>query len=332
MRHVSWGFSLKHSLPHTDSLWKGSHHIPFILITCAVVSKSRLTLRNPTDSSTPGFPIICHLPWICSNSCSLSQWCHPVTCQMGDHQRAPLPPKPLLLTPSPPCSWLPLTPRPGAPSAHAPPPARQGCSRPGGPALNPEKAVALSTRRSHVSQARSQARSWPRGAATHGPGLISTPSPHAECKVKSKGPGIAEPTEQNAALNPATGIPDPQKANTRGRKECRASHQAPTWKHIWYWTSLPSTFAWTFHNPLHRPVMTYMQSFVYSLTHVLFTYYTFIYIFPPFSFDCFFNRNKTWQTLPQELVETDDTPPRPRWKITLCHPPRGWVWQRPQFF
>ena len=69
-----------------------------------------------------------------------------------------------------------------------------------------------------MSQAGSQARSWPWGAAAHSPGLISTPSPHAESKVQSKGPGIAKPTEQNAALNPATGIPDPQRANTRGRK------------------------------------------------------------------------------------------------------------------
>ena len=150
------------------------------------------------------------------------------------------------------------------------PQARQGCSRPGGPALNPKKAWpsrhagATCRRRGH----RHGPGHW--GAAAHSPGIISTPSPHAECKVQSKGPGIAEPIEQNAALNPAIGIPDPQRANTRGRKERRASHQAPTWKHIWYWTSLPSTFAWTFHNPSHRPVMTYMQSFVYSLTHVLF--------------------------------------------------------------
>ena len=31
------------------------------------------TLCNPMDYSTPGFPI---LHGVCSNSCSLSQWCH----------------------------------------------------------------------------------------------------------------------------------------------------------------------------------------------------------------------------------------------------------------
>ena len=29
------------------------------------------------DCSTPGFPVYHHLPQICSDSCPLSQWCHP---------------------------------------------------------------------------------------------------------------------------------------------------------------------------------------------------------------------------------------------------------------
>ena len=29
------------------------------------------------DCSTPGFPIL-HYLWVCSNSCPLSQWCHPI--------------------------------------------------------------------------------------------------------------------------------------------------------------------------------------------------------------------------------------------------------------
>ena len=27
--------------------------------------------------NTPGFPVLHHLPWVCSNSCPLSQWCPP---------------------------------------------------------------------------------------------------------------------------------------------------------------------------------------------------------------------------------------------------------------
>ena len=37
------------------------------------VNKSYLTLCDPMDCSTPGFPV---LPRVCSNSCQLSWWCH----------------------------------------------------------------------------------------------------------------------------------------------------------------------------------------------------------------------------------------------------------------
>ena len=41
---------------------------------CCSVAKSCLTLCDPMDCSTPGFPV---LHRVCSNSCPLSQWCHP---------------------------------------------------------------------------------------------------------------------------------------------------------------------------------------------------------------------------------------------------------------
>ena len=34
------------------------------------------TLWNPMDCSTPGFPVLCCLLGVCSDSCPLSQWCH----------------------------------------------------------------------------------------------------------------------------------------------------------------------------------------------------------------------------------------------------------------
>ena len=46
---------------------------------CCSVPKSRLTLRDPMDCSSPGF-LHLHLPSsprACSNSCPLSPWCHP---------------------------------------------------------------------------------------------------------------------------------------------------------------------------------------------------------------------------------------------------------------
>ena len=36
-----------------------------------------LTLCNPMDCSTPGFPVLQPSPRVCLNSCPLCQWCHP---------------------------------------------------------------------------------------------------------------------------------------------------------------------------------------------------------------------------------------------------------------
>ena len=43
---------------------------------CCYCSVAQLHLCNLMDCSTPGFPVLQHLP-VCSNSCPLSQWCHP---------------------------------------------------------------------------------------------------------------------------------------------------------------------------------------------------------------------------------------------------------------
>ena len=41
------------------------------------VTQSCLTLCDPMDYSLPGFPVCHQLPGACSNSCPLTQWCHP---------------------------------------------------------------------------------------------------------------------------------------------------------------------------------------------------------------------------------------------------------------
>ena len=66
----------------TSDLWKSSSSFPFVwhhppppLTGCCSASKSCLTLGNPVDCSTPGFPVFhCFLEF-CSNSCPLRQWC-----------------------------------------------------------------------------------------------------------------------------------------------------------------------------------------------------------------------------------------------------------------
>ena len=51
----------------------------FVVVRCSV-TQSYPTLCNPVDWSKPGVPVVHHLPiWALSssNSCPLSQWCHP---------------------------------------------------------------------------------------------------------------------------------------------------------------------------------------------------------------------------------------------------------------
>ena len=44
---------------------------------CCWVAQLYLTLFDPVDCSTPGFTVL-HYLRSCSNSCPLSQWCHPI--------------------------------------------------------------------------------------------------------------------------------------------------------------------------------------------------------------------------------------------------------------
>ena len=45
-------------------------------LACCSVTQSCLILCNSMDCSLPCFPVLHHLR-VCSNSCPLSQWCHP---------------------------------------------------------------------------------------------------------------------------------------------------------------------------------------------------------------------------------------------------------------
>ena len=47
---------------------------------CCLVSKLCLTLCDPKDCRMPGFPVHHQLSRVCTNSCPLSQWCHPTCC------------------------------------------------------------------------------------------------------------------------------------------------------------------------------------------------------------------------------------------------------------
>ena len=62
---IAWGSLTLHPYYRT---WHG----------CSVVLPSCVWLCDPMDCSVPGFPVL-HSPWVSSNSCPLSQWCHPTT-------------------------------------------------------------------------------------------------------------------------------------------------------------------------------------------------------------------------------------------------------------
>ena len=62
--------------PRFWSSWNWTCHCASLGLGCCSVAKSCLTLCDPKDCSTPGFPVLHHLP-VCADSCPLSQWCRP---------------------------------------------------------------------------------------------------------------------------------------------------------------------------------------------------------------------------------------------------------------
>ena len=51
-------------------------NVDLTLCLCSV-NQLCLTLCDPKDCSTPGFPVLHHLPELTQTQCPLSQWCHP---------------------------------------------------------------------------------------------------------------------------------------------------------------------------------------------------------------------------------------------------------------
>ena len=64
------------TLKKEGQFWSGSG-----LRNCCSVAKLCVTLCDPMDCSTPGFPVLHYhslsFTWVCSSSCPLSPWCHP---------------------------------------------------------------------------------------------------------------------------------------------------------------------------------------------------------------------------------------------------------------
>ena len=56
--------------------WSGVMYSFPLKMCCFSVIQSCPTLCDPMGSSTPGLPVHHNFP-VCSNSCPLSQWCHP---------------------------------------------------------------------------------------------------------------------------------------------------------------------------------------------------------------------------------------------------------------
>ena len=50
---------------------------PMLSITCCLVAKTCLTFCDPMNCSVPGCPVHSLSLGVCSDSCPLSQWCHP---------------------------------------------------------------------------------------------------------------------------------------------------------------------------------------------------------------------------------------------------------------
>ena len=74
-----WRVSFNNYIPSCgiarSGVWRGSEEG---LLLVSSVAQSCLTLCNPMDCNTLGFPVsLSPTPGACSNSCSSSWWCHP---------------------------------------------------------------------------------------------------------------------------------------------------------------------------------------------------------------------------------------------------------------
>ena len=73
--HFKMGYAEKESWEVLESGNKGKHFLPLLLFSCSVVSYS----LRPHELQHARLPCPSPSAGVCSNSCSLSQWCHPTT-------------------------------------------------------------------------------------------------------------------------------------------------------------------------------------------------------------------------------------------------------------
>ena len=66
------GCSLRPDAPRDERSQSGTSEA-----SCCSVTQLCPALHNPMDCSSSGFPVLHPFPGLCSDSCLLSQWCHP---------------------------------------------------------------------------------------------------------------------------------------------------------------------------------------------------------------------------------------------------------------
>ena len=71
------GSSLPRDRIHISYISCIGRRVLYHYFCCCSFAQSCPTLCYPMDWSMPGFPVLHHSPGACSNSCPLSQWCHP---------------------------------------------------------------------------------------------------------------------------------------------------------------------------------------------------------------------------------------------------------------
>ena len=94
-RSGNWDRRMKSSslglVPNKLHSWDLNQEVLFYQLFLPFSSaQSCPTLCNPMDCSMPGFPVLHSLsPKVCSNSCPLSQWCHPTISSSVAHFSCP---------------------------------------------------------------------------------------------------------------------------------------------------------------------------------------------------------------------------------------------------
>ena len=76
-KYWSFSFNVSPSNEYSGLISFRIDWLDLLAVQFSSVAQSCLTLCNPMDCSTPGSSVPPLSPGVCSNPCSLSQWCHP---------------------------------------------------------------------------------------------------------------------------------------------------------------------------------------------------------------------------------------------------------------